>query len=475
MLAPHKKPATAAKESPGTLTASQRLADYAAAFSYEDIPPATRERAKLLILDAIGIAYTSTQYDFAHRVLTGLSALDEGGSSPLIGMPGKLALRDAVLMNGVLVHGLDYDDTHVRAILHPTASAFPCAFGVADRMDVSGEALLAAYILGVETAVRIADAAAGRFHDCGFHPTGIVAHFSCALQTGWLHGLTSRQMVMAQGLAGSTAAASQEFLEEGAWNKRLHPGWGAAAGITAAALAKAGFKGPTKPYEGRFGLFKSHMGAAEAGVNYNVMHESLGSIWEVDNVAIKPYPICHDIHAAADSALILLEKHAIDPAQIERVIVYAAESMLPIVAEPRDKKIRPSNDYQAKFSSQFVVAACLLRGRFTLAELHEETLRDADILQLAAKVECLPDPDTLHPQYFSGGVEIHMRDGRTFKHHEAVNRGAGDRALAAAEIENKFFDNALMAVSRQRAERIRDAVLTLETRTARELAQVLAG
>src|SRR5215510_11325776 len=96
-------------------TVAQKLAHYVAGFRYEDIPQATRERAKLLALDAVGIAFASTQYDFAHRILTGLSTLNEGGRSSLIGMPGRLALRDAVIMNGVLVHGIDYDDTHIRA------------------------------------------------------------------------------------------------------------------------------------------------------------------------------------------------------------------------------------------------------------------------------------------------------------------------------------------------------------------------
>ena len=267
MNAPHEKAReiSATKES-----AAEHLARYVAAFRYEDIPQQTRERAKLFVLDAVGIALASTQYDFAHRIRNGLNALDEGGSSSLIGLSGKLALRDAVVMNGVLVHGLDYDDTHVRAIIHATASAFPCAFGVAEAVNASGAAMLAAYVIGVEVATRISDAAGGRFHDFGFHPTGLAAHFSCALQAGWLYGLTARQMVMAQGLAGSTAAGSQEFLEEGAWNKRVHPGWAGAAGITAAQLARAGFKGPTKPYEGRFGLFKSHLGEIESKVRYEL-------------------------------------------------------------------------------------------------------------------------------------------------------------------------------------------------------------
>lgn len=456
-------------------TIAEKLAQYASVFSYEDIPQATCDRAKLLVLDAVGIALASTHYDFAHRILTGLNALNEGGGSSLIGLPGKLALRDAVLMNGALVHGLDYDDTHIRAIIHATASAFPCALGVAEATSATGKALLAAYVLGIETATRIADAAGGRFHDFGFHPTGLVAHFSSALQAGWLYGLTPRQMVMAQGLAGSTAAGSQEFLEEGAWNKRVHPGWAGAAGITAAQLARAGFKGPTKPYEGRFGLFKSHLHEVEAFANYQAMYSTLGQTWELHNVAVKPYPICHLIHACADSALILREKHSIAPADVERVVARVPQPTLHIIAEPAANKVRPANEYDAKFSTQFVVATCLVKGRFGLAELLDDTLRDAQILALAAKVECAVDPDAAYPQYFSGGAEIHMRDGRTFRHHEKVNRGAGDRALSQSDIEQKYFDNASLAVGRAKAERICEAVLTLEQRPAAEFARVLAA
>ena len=212
-------------------TVSQKLADYTANYSYEQIPVAVRERAKYLMLDAIGIAYASTHYPFAHHMLSGIRSIAGSGTSNLIGLAEKLPLRDAVLMNAALVHGLDYDDTHVGAIVHPTASALPCAMGVAEAIGASGRDLLAAYVLGVETVVRVCGAAKGGFHHFGFHPTGITAHFSCALQAGWLYGLSPRQLVMAQGLVGSTAAASQEFLEEGAWNKRLHPGWAGVAGI----------------------------------------------------------------------------------------------------------------------------------------------------------------------------------------------------------------------------------------------------
>ena len=472
MNAPEKQSLTAV-QSAQSATVSQKLSHYVAAYRYEAIPPAVRERAKFLMLDAIGIAYASTHYSFAHHILSGIRSLAGSGTGSLIGLADKLPLRDAVLMNGALVHGLDYDDTHVGAIVHPTASALPCAMGVAEAIDASGRDLLAAYILGVETVVRVCGAAKGGFHHFGFHPTGITAHFSCALQAGWLYGLNAHQLTMAQGLMGSTAAASQEFLEEGAWNKRLHPGWAGVAGITAAHLARNGYVGPSKTYEGRFGLYQSHLQSLKDEVDYDAVTAGLGERWETSEVAIKPYPICHLIHACADAALALREKHHLKPEEIVSVQALIPEPTIHIIAQPEANKIKPANDYDAKFSVQFVTAACLVLGRFGLAELEQGTLTNTTILELAARVSYAADPDTTYPKYFSGGVVIKTRDGKTLRHHEPVNRGAGERALTGDEISKKYRDNAAMALPARRIEQVREAILGIETLSARELMAVL--
>ena len=472
MNAPDKQTLVAA-QSAKQPTVSQKLSDYVASYRYEAIPPAVRERAKFLMLDAIGIAYASTQYAFAHHILSGIRSLAGNGGSSLIGLTDKLPLRDAVLMNGALVHGLDYDDTHVGAIVHPTASALPCAMGVAEAIDASGRDLLAAYILGVETVVRVCGAAKGGFHHFGFHPTGITAHFSCALQAGWLYGLNAQQLTMAQGFVGSTAAASQEFLEEGAWNKRLHPGWAGVAGITAAHLARNGYVGPSKTYEGRFGLYQSHLQTLKDEVDYDAITAGLGEQWETSEVAIKPYPICHLIHACADAALVLREKHNLKPEDIVSVLALIPEPTIHIIAQPDANKIKPANDYDAKFSVQFVTAACLVLGRFGLAELEQGTLTDSTILDLAARVSYAADPATTYPRYFSGGVVIKTRDGKTLRHHEPVNRGAGNRALTGDEISKKYRDNAATALPSRRIEQVRDAILGIESLSAREFLATL--
>ena len=463
---------SAATDKPATISA--RLADYVAGFTYDDIPNAVRERARSLLLDAVGIALASTSYDFAHSIRSGVRALGGEGECSLIGWPERMPLRDAVLLNGMLIHGLDYDDTHLGGAVHPTASALPCALGVAERTGAHGRDLLAAYVLGVEIVTRTSMASAFGFHHFGFHPTGIVAHFSCALQAGWLLGLDARQLTMAQGIAGSTAAASQEFLAEGAWNKRMHPGWAGVAGITAAYLAQNGFVGPLQPYEGRFGLFKSHLHESEADVDYDRITAKLGDEWELTATAVKPYPICHFIHACADAALALRRAHQLAPDDIAEIRALLPAGAIKIVAEPAATKLAPGSSYDAQFSAPFVIAACLVLDRFGLAELEEEVRTNPAILALARKVKCEADPDSGFPKYYSGGVVVITRDGRELRHYEPVNRGAGDRALSADEVADKFMDNARMATTAARARELRDLVLAIDHHPSREIARALA-
>ncbi len=241
-------------------TIAATLARFMANLSLAHVPEPVAVRARHLIVDAVGIAFASGQFDFARRTLAAMRSVAEGGGeSVVIGFPDRLPFRDAAIVNGVLVHGLDFDDTHLGGIVHATASLVPTVLAVGARQRCSGEAALAAYIVGVEAMARLGAVARGGFHQVGFHPTGLIGAFACALAAGKLLGLDEAQLAAAQGIVLSTASGTLEFLEDGAWNKRLHPGWAAVAGITAATLARQGFVGTAKAYEGRFGLYASHL------------------------------------------------------------------------------------------------------------------------------------------------------------------------------------------------------------------------
>lgn len=455
-------------------TISQELANYVSALKCEDIPAQVRERARHLILDAVGIALASTQYEFSHRTLASLREFGEG-TSDVIGYGARLSLRDAVTMNGFLVHGLDYDDTHTRGVIHSTASCFPAALGVAAAVGATGREMLTAYIAGMEAATRLGSVAKGGFHQTGFHPTGLVGAFACTLIAGKLRSLTPRQLASAQGVALSLASGSLEFLQDGAWTKRIHPGWAGAAGITAAALARNGFFGPKEAYEGRFGLYNSHLGPLAAACDLSLATEGLGQVWEVAQVAVKPLPACHFTHACADAATILRDKNGIKPEQIAAVRALVPAEVVKTVCEPARHKKKPQNSYDAQFSIPYAVASALVHGRFGLAELEPEALSDPTMLAVAGKVEYEVDPNSPFPKYYSGEVIVTLHDGREFRHREHMNRGASDRPLSGEEIEAKFMENATMALSVDAADRLRRTVLDLENISAARLSWLLAG
>ena len=445
---------------------SSALSAFASNLSFEDIPAAIASRASYLMLDAIGIAHASTGFDFAHRTLSAMRELGgtvAGSGQPVIASSMRLPLRDSVMMNGFLIHGLDYDDTHVPGVIHATASCFPAALGVAAHAHRSGKDLLTGYVVGVEIAARLGAVAKGGFHQSGFHPTGLVGTFACTLTAGKLLGLTPAQLDMAQGIALSFASGSLEFLQDGAWTKRIHPGWAAAAGITAATLARHGFVGPKRPYDGRFGLFASHLGPLVDACDYRLATAGLaaapGRLWELEQVAIKPFPACHFVHACADAAIEISRTKGLRPDHIETVRALVPAEVVKTVCEPVANKQRPANSYDAQFSIPYVVATALLRGRFGLAELDEASLRDPATLALAAKVHYETDPASGFPKYYSGEVVVVTKDGRELRHREHINRGSVDRPISESEIERKFMDNAQCVVSRARAEEIRDCVL----------------
>jgi 2-methylcitrate dehydratase PrpD len=450
------------------------LARFAARLRGEDIPAEVRRRAAHHLLDAVGIAFASSRMEFAHRTLTAVRGLGGAGEVPVIGMPAHLSPRDAAMVNGLLVHGLDFDDTHLGGVIHPTASVFPAVLSTGIMVGASGAEMLTAYIAGVEAATRIGAVARGAFHKVGFHPTGMVGVFGCALAAGRLMGLTERELTHAQGIALSMASGSLEFLEDGAWNKRLHPGWAAQAGMTAAALARQGFVGATNPYSGRFGLFKSYLGPLAEGTAMQLATEGLGRVWEIARTSVKPYPACHFTHACIDAALALRAQrvHSADIAAVEALL---PAGVMGVVCEPEANKKRPANGYDAQFSVPFLVAAALVRGRLTLAEVEGAALTDPAILEVASKVTSLPDPDSPFPRAYSGEVIVKLASGRTLRHREEVNRGAPDRPLADGDIVEKFRGNAALALSGDAAARVEAAVLGLDAAAdARALAAALA-
>lgn len=454
---------------------SERLADFTLGLSLDAVPAGVALRAKHLILDAVGCAFAARREEFAGRIAASIARLAGPGPRGVIGMAQRLPLRDAALANGALLHGLDYDDTHAAGVLHLTVSAFPAALGTAAHLGASGRDLLVAYIAGVEAGARLASVVKGGFHQVGFHPTGLVGAFASTLVAGHLMKLSHERLVGAQGIALSFASGNLQFLEDGSWTKRLHPGWAAACGITAASLAQDDIPAPREAYEGRFGLFRSHLPPAElAASDFSLATAALGRVWELDNVAVKPFPACHLVHGCADAA-IALHHEGIDVEKVRSIRALVPDGAVKAVCEPVASKRRPKSDYDAKFSIPYAVASGLTRGRLGLAEFLPEAFTEPRIERLMDKVEYVVDPASTFPRHYSGEVEVTLDDGRKLRNRVAVNRGNPDRPLSNAEIEAKFFENCGLTLDESAARRIHDRLLGLEKSSAVELETILCG
>lgn len=452
---------------------ARTYAEFASGLTLDAVPERVRERACHLMLDSIGTGIAALGERWGQRAFAAARDLGEG-RSPVLGHGRSLARREAALVNGLLMHGLDYDDTHSRGIIHATVSSLPAALAAADNAGASGADLLRAYIVAMEVSTRVASVAAGGFHRHGFHPTSLCGAFGATVGAGLLMGLDAQQIGMAQGIVLSMAGGSLEFLEDGAWTKRLHPGWAASSALTAATMAKHGFVGPKAAYEGRFGLYSLYLrDGAPAGLADACA--GLGESWEIENVSVKPLPACHMTHAAGDAAAAICAEHGLSGDDIARVTVLVPEAVIPIVCEPSAPKKVPATSYDAQFSIPYIVATALLKGRFTLDELDGAALADPDVLKLAQKVDYAVDPDTDYPVHFTGEVIVETTDGRRIAKREAVNRGAADRPLSNAEIRAKYDDNAARRVSRSQADAIADAVLDIANHPAARLSDLLAA
>ena len=453
---------------------SDSLAAFANSLRWQDIPAPVVERAKLHILDALGIGLAASRYDYSHKTLTAMSGLAGEGPYPVIGMPARLPMRDAAQMNGFLIHALDFDDTHVAGVIHATCTAVSTLLAMGQKHAITGREMLIAYLAAVEADARIGMAAKGAFHRKGFHPTGMVGAYGAAIAAGRASGLTRAQLCDAQGIVLGMASGTLGFLDEGAWNKRLHAGWASVVGITAAELARQGFNGPSKPYEGRFGLYDCFTEAGEA-IDWAACTHDLGDDWEMLRVGIKPYPACHLVHSSADAMAALMREHGLKADDVASVRARLAADSLDLVCEPLDKKRRPGSGYDAQFSVPYAIASILVRGQLTLAELEPEVFTDPEILAQCDKVTCEPDAESAYPQYFSGEVIVTTHDGRELSHREQINRGADERPLSADEIAAKFRANAELTFAPERVERVFDAIIDLDGKsTPTEVAELLS-
>ena len=436
------------------------LAAFASGLSLDDIPPAVAERAKALALDLLASAVRArTEAESTPSVLAAIArlGLDGEGACTVMGDPRGYAPPVAALLNGVLGHSLDFDDTHAESSLHPSAPVVPAALAAGELVGADGAAVLAAIVAGYEVCCRLGLALDPAAHYArGFHPTATAGTFGAAAAAGSVLGLTSDQMVSAFGVAGSQAAGSLQFLQNGAWNKRWQVGQAAMNGLIAATLAAEGFRGSAEAIEGRHGLLAGYTDAphperAVAG---------LGQDWETLKIAVKPYPSCRYTHAALDGLIALRREHGLTGDDVVALEVGLHRSGVVLVGEPQAAKRRPRNVVDGQFSMAFCAAAALDQGSFgwddyrRLGEPGIDALCDTVSVRRDEKVEAAA------PHPFGARIRLQTRKG-AFERLIRDPSGEPESFPDRAALEAKVLALAEPVLG-EGARRLAEAMLTLE-------------
>jgi 2-methylcitrate dehydratase PrpD len=438
---------------------SEKIAEYTLCFSLQDVPPKVQQHAKLMILDAIGGAMAA--YYLKHAVSTRKVAIGFGSrpQSTLWGTMEKVGMADAVLANAALIHGMDYDDTHVGGVVHPSASVVSTAFTVGEAAGSSGEQILGAIICGYEIIIRLALAARGGFHDRGFHGTGIVAPFASACVAAKLLDLPQHVLVNALGICGSQAAGLQEFLHDGSWVKKIHPGWGSHAAIYALQLAKGGLTGPREVFEGSYGLYQTHLGTVE-GVKETFA--DLGQKWLTAEISIKRYPCCHMIHSFSDCMFALLRQYKFTDKDIKEIECHIEKRCYHIVCSPESVKKRPTSDYGMRFSLPYIVAMSVRSGKMSPLEIDKQYMTDPAVLEMIDKVHCVEDETVKNPGHFPGWIKVTLLDGTVYQKSQKYERGAAENPIDTQDIIAKYNENASINLPQENVNRILSNITNLE-------------
>jgi 2-methylcitrate dehydratase PrpD len=444
-----------------TATIVQQLAAFATSVRAKGLPPELRDDAARRVLDVLGNSLAATSERPAAAVGALVREWGGSGRATAIGTGDRLPEPSAALLNGTLAHSLDFDDTHLPSVLHPSASVVPAALAVAESRGSTGAQLLDAIGVGVEITVRLGmagyDEELGNsvFFERGLHATAICGALGAAAAAAMLSDVDAEGIADAIGIAASMGSGLLEANRTGGTVKRIHCGWAAHAAVTAAGMARHGITGPPTVLEGRFGLLQAFCGDQS---DVDVIVDGLGERWELPGIFFKPYPCNHFTHAGIDAAR-RLRSRGVDPAEILELELGAPTAVLRTIGEPRESKIRPRSGYHAAFSGPYTVAAGLLGGG-GLGVFHDdftdEAAADPARLALAAKVRCVPDArcDEIFPHQFPAVLRARLKDGRELEERVDVNRGGPDNPLSADELATKFRLNAARVLPAEVSARI---------------------
>lgn len=402
---------------------SAALGRFIATFRGEDIPPAVRREAQRSLLNGFGAALGAARRPEVGLAIEVLVDAGATGTHRIIGRPERLDLLSAAMVNGIAINALDFDDTHLPTVIHPTAPVAPAVFALAQRTPISGKQAIDAFVLGVEVACRLGNAVSPKHYARGFHITATCGVIGAAAAGARILGLDPGQTVAALGNAATQAAGLVESLPTQA--KSTSVGTSARNGLFAALLAARNWNGPDQPIEGRYGWARVLADAFDPGAAVN----DLGATWELARNDYKPYPCGVVLNPVLDACLELRTRDGIDAMEIRGVEVLGH----PLLGTRADRGV-VSDGQTARLSIHHAVAVAFTFGRAGVAEFSDQAAADPAVRALAAKTRFTVEAGL---GVESARVVVSLSDGSTRELLVEHARGSAKRPLSDAEIEAK--------------------------------------
>jgi 2-methylcitrate dehydratase PrpD len=433
---------------------TRTLVHFSHALNSRDLSSEVVDRTKYLLLDYLGVAIAGSLMDSSQPVQRMLGRSASSGPCTAIGTTAQSSPESAALANGAAAHSLEMDDTHQAGSIHPGVVMFSTAIALSESdPEIDFDQFVSAVVAGYEVATRLAMALQPKFHyELGFHPTSTCGVFGAAVTAAKLLRLNEEQLLSAVGIAGSMAAGSLEFLADGTWTKRLHPGLAAQNGILAAKLAAEGFRAPATILEGRDGFLWAYSRKPKPAL----VTEDLGKNFEIMRTSVKPHACCRYMQSSIDALIELAAAHDINPDQVERIEVAVLKAGWAIVCEPGKRKYSPSNMVDAQFSMPYGAAVALADRAAGLDQFTGDRFHSPQIKTLMGRVVLLTDKriEENFPEEWPARVEVHLANGKKLKKKIRFPKGDPENPLTWEELSAKFYSLATRGLPKPRCEQI---------------------
>jgi 2-methylcitrate dehydratase PrpD len=403
---------------------TRQLAAYVVGAAYDDLPASVRKEAQRTLLNWMGCAVGGSRHETLDAALAALAPFCGPPQATVLGRRERIDVLNAALMNGMSSHVFDFDDTHLKTVIHPAGPVVSAILALAEYRPVSGREFVNAMVVGIEVECRIGNAVYPAHYDRGWHITGTAGVFGAAAACGKLLALTTPQMVWALGIAAAQPVGLREMF--GSMTKSFHPGRAAQNGLTAALLASRNFTSSDVGIEGKSGWAN----VLSTTRDYGQIIDKLGRSYEIALNTYKPFACGIVIHPAIDACIQLRTEHRLTADQIDRIEL----GVHPLVLELTGKKT-PQTGLESKFSVYFAAAVAIVRGSAGMRDFSDENARDPVIVALRDRVSATVDPAIREEQVHATVV---LKDGRRLSRQIDHVVGSLERPMSDSDLEQKF-------------------------------------